>query len=68
VKLAHCVLISAFLATAPAVLDLRAAEPPAVVAKLDAKTAVTDNATTFTLANGIVTACINKRNGDLEAL
>jgi rhamnogalacturonan endolyase len=38
----------------------RAAEPSSVT--------ITDSATMFTLSNGIVTAVINKRNGDLESL
>jgi hypothetical protein len=53
--------------TAP---ELRAADGPPVVAKTDGKApvTVTDNGKTFTLANGIVTATINKRNGDLDSL
>src|SRR5262249_16711667 len=49
---------------------LRAADGPPVVAKPDAKVPVTitDNGKTFTLANGIVTATINKRTGDLDSL
>ncbi len=49
---------------------LSKADGPPVLAKPDAKTAVaiTDNAGMFTLSNGIVTARINKRNGDLESL
>jgi len=40
------------------------------VARPDAKTpvTVTDDGKMFTLANGIVTARVNKRNGDLESL
>jgi len=63
-------LVPAFLATVLAVPGLRAAENPPVVAKADAKSAVTiaDDGKTFTLANGIVTVRINNRNGDLESL
>ena len=62
-------VVSAFLALAT-MSALHAADAPPVVAKPDAKAAVsiTENGTTFTLANGIVTARINKRNGDLESL
>src|SRR5208282_94664 len=67
---APCFVISAFLTTALAVPVLRGADAPPVVAKPDAKTGVTvaDNGTLFTLSNGVVTARINKRNGDLESL
>lgn len=63
------VLIASALASVlPA---LHAAEPAAVrVAKSTVKTPVTvkDDGTMFILDNGIVTARINKRNGDLETL
>ena len=50
--------------------SLRAADAAPVVAKPvgTAAVTVTDDGTTFILANGIVTAHINKRNGDLEKL
>ena len=68
-KLAHAVFIAAFLAATLAVPVLRAADGP-VVAKPDTKTGVTitDNGKQFSLTNGVVTARINKRNGDLESL
>src|SRR5437762_9523337 len=61
-----CVLLAAGLA-AP---GLRAADGPPVVAKPDANAPVTitDDGKTFTLANGVVTAVVNNRNGDLESL
>jgi rhamnogalacturonan endolyase len=53
-----------------AVAELRAADSTPVVAKPDAKTAVTitESDTMFTLNNGVVAARVNKRNGDLESL
>ncbi len=47
-----------------------AAETPPVVAQLDVRAPVTvkDDGDVFVLANGIVTARINKHNGDLESL
>ncbi len=63
-------LLSVLLAASLAAPRLRAADGPPVVAKAEGKAAVTitDNGKTFTLANGIVTAVVNKRNGDLESL
>ena len=49
--------------------SLRAVDPAPVIAKPAVNAAVTvkDDGTMFTLENGIVTAPINKRNGDLES-
>jgi len=65
----------AFLALASvafifAAASLSATEAAPVVAKSAANAAVTvkDDGTMFILENGIVTAHINKRNGDLEKL
>ncbi len=66
-----CTLVlSAILAGAPVSPLLNAADPAPVVAKPDVKTGVTitDDGKSFTLTNGIVTARVNKRNGDLESL
>jgi rhamnogalacturonan endolyase len=64
------VLLCVLLVAGPAAPGVRAADGPPVVAKSGGKApvTVTDNGKTFTLANGIVTATINKRNGDLESL
>jgi hypothetical protein len=63
-------LATALLAAALAASAARAADGPPAVARPDARTPVTvsDDGKTFTLANGIVTARVNKRNGDLESL
>jgi rhamnogalacturonan endolyase len=69
-KLAQIILLSSILATVTAVPTLHAAEPPPLVSRSDARTAVTvtDLGTMFALTNGVVSARINKRNGDMESL
>ncbi len=63
-------LASALLAAALAAPAARADDGPPAVARPDAKAPVTvnDDGKMFTLANGIVTARVNKRTGDLESL
>jgi rhamnogalacturonan endolyase len=65
-----CRLQALFTFTILSATHLSAADVVPVIAKHDVKTAVTvtDSGTMFTLSNGIVTARINKRNGDLESL
>src|SRR5262245_40479450 len=50
--------------------SIRADDRPPVAHRTDVKAdvAVSDDGTMFTLSNGIVSAKINKRNGDLESL
>jgi rhamnogalacturonan endolyase len=69
-KQARHLLIPAFLAAAFVAPMLRAADSPPAVDRPDTKTPVTvsDDGKMFTLANGIVTARVNKRDGDLESL
>ena len=63
-------MASALIAAALAAPTAQASDGPPAVARPDAKTPVTvsDDGKMFTLANGIVTARVNKRNGDLESL
>ena len=67
---AQIVLLASLLEAATSVPALHAADPPPAVSRSDNKTPVTviDRGSTFALSNGIVTARINKRNGDLESL
>lgn len=59
----------AFALIVPFVATPTRAEPPAVATSdVRADVTLSDDGTMFTLANGIVTAKINKRNGDLESL
>ena len=62
-------LVVAVLATT-IVPASRGTDGPPSVAKADATTGVTivDDGKMYTLANGVVTARVNKRNGDLESL
>jgi rhamnogalacturonan endolyase len=66
----RCLLALAFISAALAVSVLHAAGAAPVVAKTSASApvTVTDAGNFFTLSNGVVTARINKRNGDLESL
>src|SRR5262249_8914479 len=69
-RIVQGVLFAACLGTAFNGPVIRGADTPPVVTKTDVNTAVTvsDDGTMFTLANGVVTVRINKRNGDLESL
>jgi rhamnogalacturonan endolyase len=66
-------LVLAFVSLVPIAPGLYAAGAAAVLPGVaqpagDARVTVQGDQNTFTLANGIVTARINKKNGDLEAL
>ncbi len=70
---ARSFLALAFVSLVPVALGLRAADATAVASVIaqpavDTPVTVQDDQDSFTLANGIVTARINKRNGDLESL